>query len=141
MPKSNVISEEAAQQQIDLLLDFYDIDLDESEDEGDIGKAMQMAVKKLTRYIRKGLVEINDSDGLQVIQHLKHSRGETKTISYGIVDGKSKMAMSKAGEKDYSGKIYHLMGSLANIPASSISQLQAVDSNVVECLGAIFLAG
>lgn len=133
------VSEEVAQDQLDLLIDYYDIDLDMKNDADDVQRAALAAVEKLKRYIRLGRVEITADDGLTVIQHFKYSKGETTSISYRVCDGKAKMAMSKAGEKDYSGKIYHLMASLGNVSPGDLAKLQAVDSNVVECLGAVFL--
>jgi hypothetical protein len=133
------ISAEAAQDQLDILIEYYDMDFEVENDSDDVQKAAAAAVEKLKRYIRLGRVEITDTDGLTVIQHLKYSKGDTKSIPYRVCDGRAKMAMSKAGEKDYSGKIFQLMGSLANVPASSLEKLTAVDSNVVECLGAVFL--
>lgn len=137
--KDYKIAAEPAQEQLELLLDFYDIEVPGDGELDDVQKAAKTSIKKLKRYIRMGLVEITEADGLTVIQHLKHSKGDTKTITYGVCDGKAKMAMAKAGEKDHSGKIYQLMGSLSNLSADSLSRLIAVDSNVVECLGAVFL--
>jgi ActR/RegA family two-component response regulator len=135
-----VIDEEPAQDQLDLLLDFYDIEVDELDEDDDVEKATLKAIKKIKKYIMKGLIEISEDDGLTVIQHLHHSKGETKQISYGVITGHAKIAMSKAAERDYSGKVYQVMGSLSsNISAESIARLKGVDLAVVECLGAIFL--
>lgn len=138
-----VLDEEPAQDQLDLLLDFYEIELEDFEEfksEDDrVEQAMRSACKRLKRFIRKGLIEITAENGLTIIQHLRFSKGETTQLIYRIMDGKAKMQMQKAREDDFYGKLYCLMGSLANVNANQISQFKGVDSSVVECLGAVFL--
>jgi hypothetical protein len=141
------ISDEVAQQQLDLLLDFYEIEIGDVEkeaefyDEGgdEVQKAIKGACDRLKRYIRKGLVEINETDGLTIVQYLRCPDGEFSTVSYRVIDGIAKQEMRWAKENDFYGKIYYLMGSLSKKSASIIAKFRGVDSSVVECLGAIFL--
>lgn len=138
-----VIDKEPAQDQLDLLLDFYEIELDDfedfSSDDDKVQEAMRTACKRLLRFIMKGYVEITNDDGLTIIQHLKFSRGETKEIQYRIINGKAFMSMKRAHEKDFFGRMYCLLGSLANVPAEKISEFRGADASVATCLGAVFL--
>lgn len=138
-----VLDEQPAKDQVDLLLDYYDIELEDFDDfkneDARIQEAMRSAIKRLIRYVRKGYVEVTSDKGLTVIQRLKVPKGETTQIVYGIMSGKSKMAMQKAKEDDFYGKIYCLMGSLSNTSKEAISSLTGTDVSVAECLGAVFL--
>jgi hypothetical protein len=143
MTKNYVLDEQPAQDQLDLLLDFYDIEIEDFEDfkspDARVQEAMRSAVKRLLRYIRKGYIEITSDNGLTITQRLKFPKGETTELHYQIMTGKAKMQMKNADEDDFYGKIYCLIGSLTNIGATSISSLVGTDSSVAECLGAIFL--
>jgi hypothetical protein len=143
----DVISEENAQDQLELLLDFYEIEINDvdkevafyAEDTDSVQEATKGACDRLKRYIRKGLLEITDTEGLTITQNLRIPIGDINKLSYKIIDGAAKQEMRFAKEKDFYGKIYYLMGALSKKPANVISKLKGVDSSVVECLGAIFL--
>jgi hypothetical protein len=136
------ISKESAEQQLALLLDYYCIDMEELDsfdgDDIDVQKAVRQCCNKLTKFICNGLIEITDGDnGLQITQHLRKG-GEP--INYGIVNGKCKMQMKHASEKDYHGKIYHLLGAMSKKGFHVISSLEGPDLSAAETLGTIFLA-
>jgi len=143
MTKNYVLDEQPAQDQLDLLLDFYDIEIADFSDfkspDARVQEAMRSAAKRLLRYIRRGYIEITTENGLTITQRLKFPKGETTELHYQIMTGKAKIQMKRADEDDFYGKIYCLVGSLTNLPEGSISSLIGVDSSVVECLGAIFL--
>lgn len=142
-----VLDDEPAQDQLDLLLDFYDVEVEEIEEtaayyndgEDDVQRAIKGACKRLKRFIRKGLVEVTEENGLTITQRLKCPIGNLERVTYRVIDGQAKQEMRWAKENDFYGKIYYLMGALSKIPANTIAKFKAVDSAVVECLGAIFL--
>jgi hypothetical protein len=141
-----VIAEGPAQDQVDLLLDFYNIEVEAFEtfqnSNAAIQDAIQSAVGKLKKFIMQGLVEISDKEGLTIIHNLAHPKGETKQIFYGLLTGRAKVAMGRVKESEnFHGKIYAMMGSMANLSAESMTSLIGVDTFVVECLGSIFLMG
>lgn len=140
------LSEEVAQEQLNLLLEFYAIEVADVQDlqayyaEDDaVQKAIRGSCDRLKRFIRMGLLEITDENGLTVIQRLRCPVGEMSAVSYRIIDGMAKQEMRHARENDFYGKIYYLMGALSKTPANVIAKFRAVDSSVVECLGAVFL--
>ena len=128
------LSEDNAQEQLNQLLDYYEIDLDDVPDKEK--SSYDIVGKKLVKFIRQGRLEIKTEDGIQCIQTLRNG---TTTIIYKELNGKAKTAMGTKGAEDGNGRIYALMGALSDGEAT-ILQLKGPDLSLVECLGAVFLA-
>jgi hypothetical protein len=138
------ISEESAKAQIDLLIDYYDIDMNDFEGLEETEKAEVVMVgilKKLERAIRRGRLEITDTDGEPIIRQLLRSKyGSGKTeIVYKPVTGQAKVAMGRKKENDQTGRIYALLGSLSGDGESTFLGLKGADLVLAENLGLVFL--
>jgi hypothetical protein len=130
------LSKETAQAELQKMLDYYEIDIDEIEDK-ELKKAIKAGYDRLIKAVRLERLQVITEDGIKIIQKLK-SNGST--VEYREIDGKSKMAMAGKDEKDYYGKSYALMGSLSGLGENVISNMKGVDLSLVETLGMIFLA-
>ena len=134
------ISEESAEEQISNLLEYYDIEIEDFDNEN-LKSALATSRRKLVKAIRKGMIEIKEEDGTPIVyQHLlKPVKGIESPIRYKEVDGRSKRAMKKMSENDYSGRIYAFLGGLSGDGSTIIERFQSQDLTVAECLGTIFL--
>lgn len=130
------LSKKSAHDELNKMLDYYEIDIDEIEDE-DLRKAILGGIGRLVKAIRLGRLEIKIEDGIKIIQTL---RDGSKKIEYKEIDGVAKMEMAGKNEKDYYGKSYALMGSLSGLGEAAIKNLKSVDISLVEVLGMIFLS-
>lgn len=127
------LSEEVAQDQLDILTDFYDVDLDNSED-----ASKKVAKKRLLRAIQQGRVVITVQNGLTITQTLKNPPGDVTEINYRIIKGSDRARMEKiAGDNAYE-RMYTLAG-IASIGAKAIKSLHGADLAVAEGLSIIFL--
>lgn len=132
---TNFASKETAKNEIKKMLDYYEIEIEEIEDEK-LRTAIENSYKRLIKAVMKGRLRINLNDGIEIIQ--KTRIGEE--IKYREINGKAKSAMAGKKEDDFYGKAYALMGSLSGLGESAISSLKGVDLSLVEVLGLIFLA-
>lgn len=127
------LSEDSAAAQLDRLIDYYEIELDDlppaSKD------SIDATMKKLVKFIRKGRLEINLEDGIQCIQTLRD--GKTKII-YKELCGKAKIAMGSKIETDHHGRLFALLGALSD-GETAVTQLKGPDLSLAECLGGLFL--
>jgi Glu-tRNA(Gln) amidotransferase subunit E-like FAD-binding protein len=130
------LAKELAENELQKMLDYYEIDIDEIEDK-ELKKAIKAGYDRLIKAVRLERLQVVTEDGIKIIQTLK-SNGST--MEYREIDGKSKMAMAGKDEKDYYGKSYALMGSLSGYGENVISNMKGVDLSLVETLGMIFLA-
>ena len=129
------ISEEAAIEQIDVLFDYYEIDI------AGLPKAQKQvteaARRKLIKAIRIGRVEVGlDADGIIAV---KQNIRNGEPLIYREIDGKAKVAMSGKDDGDAYGRAYAMMGSLCGLGEAAIISLKSHDLSVVECLGMVFL--
>ncbi|MCK4499839.1 hypothetical protein KAU11_05035 [Candidatus Babeliales bacterium] len=130
----NVLSEESAQDQLELFFEYYDMEVEDIHD--DQAKALEMSISRIIKSIRKGKLEFAETDSiLKITQHLKNGT----TIVYGEISGKTKLAMKSKLDTDNYGKIYSLCGSLTGIGEAGISKLKGADLSLCECIGALFL--
>lgn len=136
----NVISDEVAQKQLDSLLEYYDIDMNDFENDTQ-KDGLKTACKKLKKAIRKGLLEIKEEeDSLIVYQHLnKPIDGVKNPIKYREIDGRCKIAMKESKDGDHYGKLYSLMGGLSGEGYQVMMRFKGIDLSVMECLGSLFL--
>lgn len=128
------ISAEVARDQLDLFLEYYEIDSDDIPEKQI--EAVEASKNRVIKAIRKGKLEVTDNDGcVKFVQHLKTE----KTIIYGEISGQSKIAMKSKLEADYYGRIYALVGSLTGVGETGILKLKGADMSLAECIGALFL--
>jgi hypothetical protein len=137
-----VISEEKSREQLDLLLDYYDLDL--AKDlavEGDKGdRAAEALERKLLQAVQRGRLEIAEDpdEGLVISQHLRRPvKGVPNPLIYKEITGRAKTAMGKS--TDNHARIYALLGSLSGEGGAAIMRLRGVDMSLAEVLGAVFL--
>jgi len=129
------LSEESAKAQLQIFLDYYELDL-EDEDK-DMKRSMDMFSGKLIRAIMKGRLEfsLNESDRLVITQILKDSK---EKFTYKVIDGESKLAMRKYDVNDADGKMFALMGYLSGEGYDIMKKLESVDLSTMQAI-AIFL--
>ena len=131
------LSHETAEQQFNVLADYYEIDgegaTQAQKERADVIKA------KIIKAIRLGRVEISNEGGIKVKQHLRNPAGEVATIDYAEISGKAKIATGGKTENDHYGRIYALLGSVSGLGETAILSLKGVDLSLAECLGAYFL--
>ena len=135
------IPREDAEKQVDLFLNFYDIDSEEDASNKAHRESLDASIKKLVKHVMRGRVEITDNGdgGINVLQRLKFPVNDVNELEYKVVGGVAKKQMKNADESDQHGKIYSLVGSLTGWNGNSIAKLQGVDISAVECLGVLFL--
>jgi hypothetical protein len=129
------MSDEEIKEQIDLLLDFYDLEIqDESP--------LKSLSEKLIGFVRKGRIEIVLTDGKpNIYQHLKLSyKNMTSPLQYGVLRGLNKLSMKDSSANDAYGRIYSLVGSLTGYTSGQIALLEGADHSVMECVGAFFMS-
>ena len=144
----NILSKEAATEQVQLLLDYYDIDFNtDFEDEDgseDSKRAALRAHRQLVKDTMKGHLDFHEDEkgGLLVTQILKHplSTGDVERITYHPVTGRAKTAMRSASSNDLHGKMYAFLGGLSKQGKVVIESLQGTDLKTAEALGLLFLA-
>lgn len=131
-----ILSKESAEIQLKKLFDYYEIELDEMDDQ-DLKEKIEMGYGRLIKAIRKERLSIKTDGGIQVIQMTRDGK---EMITYREIDGKAKTEMAGKNINDFYGRIYAMMGSLSGLGEAAIKQLKGVDLSLVEVLGFIFLA-
>ena len=134
-----LISEESANEQLETLMNFYDIDKDDIEiEEGP--EAVQTLINGLIRAIRKGRLEIKtDSDSqLLVTQHLQHAPGDVSTIEYKVVGQIARLAMDRVKSTKEQERMCAFMGSLSGLGVQGISSLVGADMGTMNRLATLF---
>lgn len=133
MKEEYKLSEESAQEQLDLLFNFYDVDLSIMDEEDKLKNSIE---RKLIKAIRLGRLEVeNNSEGFFVKQNL---RDGTQFI-YRELTGMAKVQMDRF--KGQHEKLYGLLGMLSKKPIEQIQKISGFDLTVAEYLALIFLAG
>lgn len=126
------LSEDSAEKQLDSLLDYYEIEIDDLPEKT---KDSSFAIlKRLKKAIRLGRLEIQIEDGIKCVQTLRD--GKTQ-ITYKEINGKAKAAMGSKEDTDQNGRIYALLGALSD-GETAITKLKGPDLSLAECLGALF---
>lgn len=133
--RKNLISEEVAQDQLSILVDFYDIDVEEDNDD----PSKKAARNRILRAIRQGKLTITPQDGLTITQILQNPPGNVSEINYRIIKGADRARMEKiAGDAAYE-RIYALAGLASGIGAKAIKSLYGADLAIAEALARVFL--
>jgi predicted PilT family ATPase len=139
------IGPDAAQAQLDMFLEYYEIDLEDIENEK-AQQAMQTSINKLKKAIRKCRAEIKlEGDSLVVVQQLKkaidRSNGpRLESVTYKELSGQAKIRLKDREENDNYGQVYALMGGLCGEPDSTMLMFKGVDLATMEAIASIFLA-
>lgn len=127
----NLISENSAKEQLNLLLEFYDTDLEEL---GDDDKMRVKIERKLVKAIMQGKIEVeNSSEEFLVKQTIK----DGTQFVYHEIDGTAKVRMDTF-EGKYE-RLYGLLAILAKKKIEKIQQIKGKDLTIAEYLGLIFL--
>lgn len=137
--EKQLISEESAKEQLEILMEYYDIDKDDIEiEEGP--EAVQTLINGLVRAIRKGRLEVKvDSDGkLVVTQHLQHPPGDVAIINYSVVGQKARLAMDRVKSTKEQERMCAFMGSLSGFGSQGVSGLVAADMGTMNRLATLF---
>lgn len=128
------LSEESAREQMQKLLDSYDIDGNDLEIENG-PEWVATVINRLVRAIRAGNVEVLDNG--EVRHNLVAPPGELTTITYRRMNGLAMKARDKA--KENFQKDCAFMGSLGNVPESAMAKLDAVDISIFQRLAQLFM--
>ena len=136
MPET-ILSEEVAQEQINVFMDYYDIDLDALDE--DTRKIVDGSLKTIKRGVMKGVIEITTDEGLSITQTLKRPPEKTSgDLKYKVATGKARAIMNeKSGPHE---KCYQLIGFLTGLGDRAIKSLEIVDLKYCEAFGALFLS-
>ena len=134
-----LISEDSAIEQLEILMEFYDIDKNDIEIEEGV-EAVQTLMNGLVRAIRKGRLEIKlDSDQkLIVTQHLKHPPGDIADVDYSVVGQKARLAMDRVKSTKEQERMCAFMGSLSGMGVQGVSGLVGADMGTMNRLATLF---
>lgn len=135
-----IIAVENAEKQLNLLMDYYEISVDEIADD-DQKQGLRNSIKSLTKAIQTGRVEIKLEDDTPIVyQNLKKPVGDMHQIKYNEITGRAKIAMKDNKENDHYGRMYSFLGGLSGHGATVIMKLKGKDLSIAEYLGVFFLA-
>ena len=129
------LSKESALNELNKMLDYYEIDIEEIEDE-QLKAGINAAMGRAIKAVRLGRLQVKVENGIEVIQTTRSG----EVIKYREIDGEAKTSMAGKKSDDHYGKSYALMGSLSGLGESAIKKMKGVDLSLVEVLGMIFLA-
>lgn len=129
------LSKESAKNELKKMLDYYEIDIDEIEDE-QLKNVILQGYDRMIKAVRLGRLQVKLENGIEIIQTLRNGT----VIKYREIDGEAKAQMAGKKPDDMYGKSYALMGALSEEGESAIKKLKGVDLSLVEVLGMIFLA-
>lgn len=133
--KKYKLSEDAAREQMQKLLDSYDIDANDLEIENG-PEWVATVINRLVRAIRAGHVEVLDNG--EVKHNLVVPKGDAVDITYRRLNGNAiKMADKAKGTFEAHCA---LMGSLGNVGATAMAQLDPVDMSIFQRLAQLFMA-
>lgn len=132
----NLLSVESATEQVNDLLEYYDIDVAAIADMPDVGPMFERALDSVRDYVRRGVLEvIRDTNAKLTVKH--HVNG-VEPLVYRELDAQAKLAMDRVPREQSYARTYALMGSLCGLGSGAIEKLPAKDLAVVEVLGAVF---
>lgn len=133
--KENVISEDSAREQLDKLLDYYGIDIN------DLPEEKKGSTEKLIKAIRQGRLEVKEeNDECYLEQTILDEKGAVKEkLAYNNKLANAKMAMKSDKDTDHYGRMYSLMGSLCGLGKQAIVDMKPKDLNLAEDIAIIFL--
>ena len=128
----NTISQETAESEVLSLFEFYDVEIEENDP----------IVKKLTKAAKAGRIQMfENEDGLCVRQILSRPTGERKMFEYGVVCGKTKLAMKNIPASDPYSQMFAMLGALAGVKPAEFMQVKGPDFATCEALAMVFFKG
>lgn len=135
--QTNKISDESADEQIKMLLDYYDVDPSKMPE--DSQKVIETNLTTIKDSIKSGICEIKKNESGDV--HIIHYRpGKTPSqIVYKTLTGRAKIAMGPKKQTDAYGRIYALMGIISGLGEDFITDLPASELKITEAIGLFFL--
>lgn len=139
--KEEILSEESAQAQLDLLFDRYGFSIVDIEDENTLGVVKQQN-NKIRRFIQKGRLEIKigENNRLQVIQHLVMTdyKNLTSPIIYRSLGTKAMQAVDESGNPNTWEKMHAVLKALSGLGDLEFNELIEEDASVAHALGMLF---
>ena len=136
--KAVTISEESAKKQLKIFNEYYEFKT--SLVPATSREAVDSAIDRILDAIINGRLTIRESsDGVELVQKFKFPPGEKSEMTYGVLTGKTKVALKTKTEQDNFGKMYALVGSLTGIGDDGIQALKGPDLSLAECIGCLFL--
>lgn len=142
-----IISEDLAQQQIDMILDYYNINMDKFfkvEVEGSNANEVleEEGFRTLQAVIRDGRIEVEiDSDSKLIVkQNLVHRYAhDLSALVYRPLTGRAKIASQKKKDVSFEEKMYNLLATMCSKNYSIILALEGKDLVAAEAVGGLFL--
>lgn len=128
-----VLSEESAMDQMQEIVDYYDIEPDKM---GDAAAGFETALDNVVDFIRRGVVEVSRDAKDKLV--IKHTLASGEVLNYTEINAKAKLAMDKFDRKENYRRLYAFMGSLCGLGSAGIEKLSARDLTTVEVLGTVF---
>jgi hypothetical protein len=132
------LSEETAQEHLDLFIDYYEIDIEDLPKE--LKQAMTYCFNHMKRAIRKGRLEIEVTDGIiNIRQNLKKPIAGKKIpqLVYKEINIEVKRAMRDEDNRE--ARTAQLLGALTGEGETLISKLSGPDMSLAESLATVFL--
>ena len=132
------VSEQVAKDQFKIFADYYDLDV--TLVPASARESVDSAIDRIMKAIKQGRLEIRTSEsGVELVQTFKFPMGEKSSMTYGVLTGKTKVALKTKSEQDPFGRMYALAGSLTGIGDDGIMALKGPDLSLAECIGCLFL--
>lgn len=137
MKKENVLSEEAAQAQLDLFCEWYETPIEDTN--------LHPALNKFKISLMKGKLEIDNSNNtLTVTQHLKFPIEISKdkvvnAITYREMDGKARVLINNPVDRPYEN-IYNLLAELSGTSKNLFLKMKIADLGACEAVGSLFFS-
>jgi len=133
--RKNKLTRELAEPQIELLNEFYDVDLDFMTES--VRAIVESHLLTLLKYIVRGYISIDEAgDGIKITQFLVDSKIEKSTIEYAVVDGLVLTALERATGSE---RPFAVAGALSKIDPDTLRNLGFIDRAVTEAIGSYFL--
>ncbi len=147
MSKAVIIPKELAEEQLELLFDYYEMDLEEMllEDEDDVDDKSQAAAqraakqlkRKLTKAIMYGRLELTEGEtgGLTIIQHLKlPSKSGPQQLKWSGLTGVAKTKLKDMDKGSAFNKMYGFAAAVTKTSIQTIMELKDMDLVTAESL-------
>ena len=128
------LSEESAFKELEKLYNWYEIDVDDLTEEGQL--AFRSMEKQVIKGIRLGLISFEEDEEFKIIQKMKRSE---KSITYYEIGGDAKVAMDKKKSHEGNAQCYALLGSLSKLGEAAIRSLKGPDLKRAEFIGGLLL--
>lgn len=130
-----IMSEESAEEQIEVLLEHYEVNFERKFEAGsDELLAFNSLKSDMVEGIRRGKISFDDENGFAVVQKL-----QTGTIiKYKELDGNSKVMMGKY--KSHTQKVYALLAAMSgDLDVLDIRLFKGPDNTRAELIGNFLL--